>query len=57
MPGIFREREAAKGSEYSKSDDFKKLSVLAQILSSYMIKMCIISKETAKRLRKTSHSC
>ena len=34
MPGILREREATKESEYSKSDDFKKLSVLmAQILS------------------------
>ena len=25
MPGIFREREAAKNTQYSKSDDFKKL--------------------------------
>ena len=32
-PGIFRERETAEKSVYSKSDDFKKLSVLAQILS------------------------
>ena len=33
IPSIFREREAAKNLSYSKSDDFKKLSVLAQILS------------------------
>ena len=33
MPGIFREREGTKESEYSKSVDFKKLSILAQILS------------------------
>ena len=31
MPGIFGEREATKKSEYSNSDDFRKLSVLAQI--------------------------
>ena len=28
-PSVFREREAAKKSEYLKSDDIKKLSVLA----------------------------
>ena len=33
MLGIFSVGEAAKKSEYSKSDDFKELLVLAQILS------------------------
>ena len=32
-PGIFGEREATKKVEYSSSDDFRKLSVLAQIRS------------------------
>ena len=52
MLGIFGE------SFYRSSiDDFKKLSVLAQIFSFVMKEMHVLSKETAKRLRATSHSC
>ena len=56
-PGIFREREAAKKSEYSESAECEKLSVLAQIHDFlYRKYMYILSKETDERLRTTSHS-
>ena len=45
-PAIFKEREAAEESEYSKSDDLKKLSVLywPKFLISYKRNMCILKR-------------
>ena len=50
-PGTFKEREAAK-----KSDDLKKLST--DPISLFLMRkgMLVLSKETAERLRTTSHS-